>query len=1166
MNNTSIAKILYRSLFPSIMKGVNTTVYKAPKITRRTAFSILKNTTDYATLCQTIDALESIPQKHQEYIYGNPLPLEYSTLGQSAFCPIGATFISEINWLLLTIRKHAYKLELFLLYKKIFEENLVLGNYIEAEKYLTKIESEICCSIWSLENRFLLSEYHSSGIENKDFLSKFNEENMSTGYVKSIAHYLSQRVEKTLSVNRYKIGLENSLDRMKGEMKDEHKNFYLFNLSYLNYSKFENEKEILALDFQHSIIDRYLNLRKLLILKIFEDSERQDDQAKVETEYVSSRVNYLYSKIKDPVLAYIRFYQETDFSIFDKNDLDSSVIKILDLYTTGLYSDVEEELNKLLIEKPLEFDLYELYIKALVYQKKDFVCIGNEKNIQNQILKEMYKIISATSNPREAGMNLFRIATNLTSSTISYGITYFVEKYANPSKKDKNKIACLSRNILNPSNCFCKKDLTSRLVILKRIKDVIGFKSITVDYLISKEENPHNMIDYKGTIPKVKYLVEQALFLQQNDKFTEAIDIWKQLIEEESKIAPIYEISVRNLFYCYEKQHMYDHCIKLYVNSFFNNIFIVGKIETANLLTKIRENRFKIVSADLDLPIFYTITGADENEVHIAFEKFNLNAGSFKPSELLIRFGEFDEHKILFYLKYTCNLEILKHSIHINGSKDRLEERLSIDHFLINVDKADKEFYDDEIKYISNILIIQKGLLELDESKIYVNEQGIINNELKEYDAVYQRFNSISGIANKNKMLFLSDGKLITLDYSKDQQSGEKIIYSSNPVFDIYKELFEAIKDKFLHSKFGIVAYLSTRIRHGVLLGELRPIFEKHKLITLKEGNSNKYRDNNYWDRIYEAESDPIKLKIQEILGLFSQNIDDLIFDLIKKHLQVYDEENNKDGWFDYNFSDDDLFWFSIRAIQSKDYNNFIQEVFEILWHRTDENLIKIRDSINCEIASRFNNLFDKLEQDLSEAITDQQQIVLAIKSCSTEIQTVIARISSWFKRSGTSASDFTLDHLIDIVMEYTNKAHPNKRINLSRKIDCVKNIKGEFLTHLADLLRIFTENILKHSDDNASDIKAIIRASEENNILFLQIENEITNKNNLQALKNVWDDDRIDTNKLIDEGKSGYHKAYKIIKSDLQDEENYLSTYISENEDSFSVSLAINLSKLIVS
>ncbi len=340
------------------------------------------------------------------------------------------------------------------------------------------------------------------------------------------------------------------------------------------------------------------------------------------------------------------------------------------------------------------------------------------------------------------------------------------------------------------------------------------------------------------------------------------------------------------------------------MNSFFTNPFLLEKINVQTLLKKIKENRFKIVTPTIDLPIFYTISNADENEIHTAFEKFNLSSGVCKPSEMLSIFEALEREKITFYLKFTCGPEILKHSIHINGSKERLEERLIICQFLREKDVNDKAFYVRmKIKYISNILVIQKGLMELDESKIYVNEPGIISNELKEYDAVYKRFKAISKIAEKSSILMLdSTGRLTTVNYFEDKAELSNIEYSSNPVYDIYKELFDAIKEKFLFSKFGIVAYLSTRIRHGVLLGELRPIFENHNLITLMEGDSANYRSNFHWDNIYNYIPAIQLAKIQEYLKEFSYSVDGLIFDLIKKYLQVYNEESNEDGWFNYDF------------------------------------------------------------------------------------------------------------------------------------------------------------------------------------------------------------------------------------------------------------------------
>ncbi|RYY00599.1 hypothetical protein EON78_00690 [bacterium] len=377
------------------------------------------------------------------------------------------------------------------------------------------------------------------------------------------------------------------------------------------------------------------------------------------------------------------------------------------------------------------------------------------------------------------------------------------------------------------------------------------------------------------------------------------------------------------------------------------------------------------------------------------------------------------------------------------------------------------------------------------------------------------------------------------------------------------KDFLNAIKDKFLYSKDGIVAYLSTRIRHGVLLGEIRPVFEKHKLITQKEGDTSIYRRNYYWDMIYSNYPVYVQSTIQELLKNFSYSVDGLIFDLIKKYLQVYDLEKNKDGWFNYDFEDEVLFLFSIKSLKSNDFTHFVQQVFAILWDRTDDNLAFIRSRIENIVLDEFNELFNNLERELIDKLGqhNSQGIVASIKACSTETQTVINRISSWFKRSGTSASDFQLENVIDIVMGYADK---NKRINLEKSIECNSSIKGIYLKHFADLLWIFTENILKHSDEKVLQINAKISTIRRENILEIEIENEITNRESLQELKNVYDHQRIDLTKLLSEGKSGFHKAHKILKHDLLNENNYLFTDQNDDEDMFKAGMSINLDELL--
>lgn len=1135
---------------------------------RRRAYYQIKDALEFPELCEAADYIDrNINQKLKELIFGNPLPKSYKELGKCDYPYTAKHFISEINWTLIAIRKFSYQISLFLAYKESYETYFLLGNYVEAEKYLDKIENEICFSLWTLENRFLIKEFTQSSSDNKQFLSEFNSENEAEGITKSLAHYLSLRAERALSVNRFNSDLESALGKLESNRKDEHIDYYLFKLSFLNNLKFTKYVEILAYDFPHSIIDRYLTLRKVLshlLTMANQMVDKVEDEKKIKT-YIVNRISYLTKKINDPILFKLKlFANEKMFPAFNEEESKEQVA-IIDKYTTGFYQEVEEDLKVLLLEKSLQFDLYEIYVKSLVYQKKSFQYIGNQKSIQNQILHEMFKIVSVSVNPTEAGINLLRIANNISSCILSYGIMDFVF-HQTKGKTERKLLARLSFNAANPIIHDIYTDVDSQTSYLALLKEKFP-NSITIDFFYDKLQDINSLLDFEKKLPEVKFKTEYAKGLQKKKSFDEASIIWKYLIDKYFETIPVLETAIRNLFICYEALKRYDDCINLFVDSFFVNRYIIEKIEVDSLLQKIKENRFKVVKPSIELPIFYTLANADENETHTAFEKFNLNYGVCKPSELLRSFDKFENHKIQFYLKFTCGPEILKHSIHIIGSKDRLEERLTICQFLREKDLNDKVFYDDEIKYISNILVIQKGLLELDESKIYVNEQGIVTKELKEYEAIYQRFKTIAGIADKNKILLLNkrSGRLTTLNYTEEKSEAEKIEYSSNPVFDIYKELFDAIKDKFLHSKFGIVAYLSTRIRHGVLLGEIRPIFEKHKLITLREGDTSNYRRNMFWDSIFTNETPIIQAKIQAFLKEFSYSIDGLIFDLIKKYLQVYDEELNKDGWFNYDFEDDTLFWFSIVSLKSRDFNHFAQQVFEILWDRTDSNLNLIREKIQNEIADDFNSLFDKLEKDIDGLLGSyrSQPLVNAIKACSTETQTVITRISSWFKRSGTSASDFQIENLIDIVMEYTNKTHPNKRINLSREIKHNCKIKGEYLTHFADLLRIFTENILKHSDEKAITIDAKIIIDKIDDVLEIKIENAVTNKQSIESLKSLWVNKKMDISKLLNEGKSGYHKAYKILQSDLLNEDNYMFTALNEDEDLFSVTMIINLNKL---
>lgn len=1147
------------------------------KKNRNIAYFKLKQSLIYPELCNAFDFLiKNIHKTRTELLIGNPLPKSYSELGKLKERPIiglytdkGLTPVelaSEFNLVLIGIRQHKFEINLFLKYKEAYESYLLIGDYENADKQLTKIENEICFSLWSLENRFVLKELSGKASENKEFLSQFNESNDTEGITKYLAHYLSLRAEHSLSINRYFNDLEISLNNLKeSDTKEAFQNYYRFKLTFLNHLDFNNYGEIIALDFQHSIIDRYLNITKILtnLLAVSSYLDEEKDKKIALKGYLQNRINYLLRKIDDPILYKLKLLSgETLFPAFDiKKSQDE--IKIIDNYTSGLYDVVEKELQKLLLINPTQFDLYVLYIKSLIYQKKSFIPVGNKKSVQNEILNDLFKIISVTTNPDQAALNLLRIANNITSCSLSYGITDFVY-FQTHGKKERKLLSRLSYNIANPIVYDVFTEDTEKQNFLNMLSEKFP-SSITVEFFSERLKGLDYLIKYEKKIPEGKFKVELARKYQEKNDFINASIEWEFLINNYKDTAPILETAIVNLFQCYLKLDQPNKCIDLFVDSYFYNNHIIDKIEFRELLNKIHSKKFRNVEKGINLPIFYTIVDAGEVETHLAYELFNLSLGIEKPSELLGKINEFDQKKFMYFLEFTCSPKVLMHSTFIENSKERLEERLSIANFIREKDSSNKNIVS-EIKNIQNILVIQQGLIDLDESKIYVNEQGIIENELQDFQAIYERFEIISGITGNKKFLWLEGGKLTTYS-SQENTEMEKIEYSNNPVFDIYLELFNEVKDKFLNSQFGIVAYLSTRIRHGVLVGELRPIFENHQLITLKEGNSSKYRRNNYWDFVYNNFSQPQKEQIQITLSDFASKIDGVIFDLIKKHLQVYRPEINDEGWFNYEFDETELWYHSIVAIKSENFQDFVQGIFGVLWHRTDENLELIRENIQNDILNQFNTYFDELERQIIQQLGEQnsEPIRKSIKDCSTEIQTVIQKISRWFKRSEIKAADFKLSELINIVAEYTSKSSWQKRLLLTREIHFDCNLKGTYKTHFADLIRIFLENIIKHSSENASELKCKISAVlEEENNLIINIENEITDKNSIEALRSIWNGNTPDTDKLLNEEKSGYHKAFKILTSDLRCSKNQcLKTSISEDENLFSVILSIDIKDL---
>lgn len=127
---------------------------------RKKAYHDIKESLNFSELCESVDYLDkNLNKRWQQLLWGIPLPKDYSELGDLKELPyLGHNISAELNFLLVAIRKHKLEINLFLNYKEEFEKHLLTNHYQEAELILDKIENEICYSLWTLENRFLIKE------------------------------------------------------------------------------------------------------------------------------------------------------------------------------------------------------------------------------------------------------------------------------------------------------------------------------------------------------------------------------------------------------------------------------------------------------------------------------------------------------------------------------------------------------------------------------------------------------------------------------------------------------------------------------------------------------------------------------------------------------------------------------------------------------------------------------------------------------------------------------------------------------------------------------------------------------------------------------------------------------------------------------------------------
>lgn len=1118
---------------------------------RKETLQMLKNSLDFNVLNQVSDKIIKIINPLSFFIHGKALPFKLEDLGKSDVIYKPKSIENEVKWVMLSIKKFSAKLSLFLILKVDFEKFFLLGNYIKAENTLETIFKETGYSLWYIEAKFLLLEYQNKSEEQKIFLSEINEVNKE-GLVGTLAHFLAQRTERNLSAYKYDSDISNLFRKNKNKEKEDNlgKERYRFKLNYFENYELEDYSFIITIENKNSIIDRYLNLINVL-KSMFLIEEYQ--------KFVYLKAIYIYRKTDDRSLLPLLFGFNSKFK--DTNYFDLNYIKILNLYYSGLYQETINECSKYLLKNTKHFDLLVIYSKCHINLKKKFTDITyNEGSLINQLGFKVYSLICNLGNRKDLLYNLYQINKNLISFDIATGLDYFLKNEQNFLINKKLKL--LSNYLFDPYfSLFFNNDKKADEYLENGSKILLN--SISIEHwrgLINNEILKGDLIS------KEISLIDGAKILFKKENFEDSIIQWEIIIKLFNDNAPIVQISLKYWFESLIQLELYNEAIELFVNYFLIDSNSTNKIKAIDLLTTMRRLRYKGIKRSIDLPIFVSINSNDDLEKSFILEQYCKIFQKKRPSELFENLINDNKKNELFY-NVVCNSETLKHSIYINTTIDRLTERQKIINHLIETNTLKSKIYQEELILISNELIIYEGTQKLDESKIYANDQAIINNELNDIEGLFKRYKTIYSLSQKDRKILVitNDSYALYKFDDKEKYKETEVKYSDSALIEVFTELFDLIIDKYLYSKYGIVAYLSTRIRHGVLLGEIRPEFEKKNLILSRIGNSTKYEYSKYWTGPFFNLNEEQKRKLNEILSEFSLRIDTIIENIIKEKIQIRKDGKNLEGLFNYEFDRLELYSYANQLATETNAKVFCQKVIDLIWDRTDVNLEVIRSYFDNEIKTIFSDQSNQLESELCEYFSNNQlsRIFTNITDCSTIIENKLNKISSWFRRSGSSISDFDIEKVFNIVWANTERCYTKIPAECKISLNVNPIIKSNYYIHFTDLFRIFLDNMFKYGGYESGKKKFEFSCTQDADFLVCTFSNIKNQEDEDLPMETINSELIIDNKKLISESKSGISKAVKIVKYDLDNENNFIKID-TENKEKFVITAAIEINNLI--
>jgi hypothetical protein len=547
---------------------------------------------------------------------------------------------------------------------------------------------------------------------------------------------------------------------------------------------------------------------------------------------------------------------------------------------------------------------------------------------------------------------------------------------------------------------------------------------------------------------------------------------------------------------------------------------------------------------ELTLPIILHLAAeTDDNFTDArayAYEDFLIAQGLDRPSQLDTMVGDHDPTLLSYYLRYICVPEIMQVSSEFQSTRELQEERIAVLRLLVEIDPANVKIYEDDLREITRSLLVHSGVRHIGQTKIFVDVPALRRWAERNLREDFSRFQSLLqvGLGIDRELVA---AMLHRLAQRKPVPNG-MLELPKNEATDLLVKMVVTLNREFLNNPdHGLDCYLSMRIRHGTLAGQLRTPLEVEHLITQRRVGSDDYTSNEQWIaalRLHRIDPQAIDLR----LASFSRDYDDLIAEISNDLIQIRSPER-PEGLFDGGIRTTQLLLLATDLTQELSFETFLDLCFDIYWSRVDVCLTAVRDVCNEQIKPRISRMFNSLESEIATlAGTARSDLETAIRSAATGANQALDIVADWFRLPAPiEVQVFPIEAMVDVGLKCVTTIYPEFHPTLRKKIKPALPPFGDALAFFSDVFFIVFDNIRRHSGLANPKVELTVEQidADEGELrprLRFLIESDVGNEVNAAAIETrlLRIRERIETDDyrsaVVSEGGTGLIKLHRIL------------------------------------